>query len=132
MLQVAAIQRSENVPTNGQILREKALGFAKQLGIETFQASDSWLHAWKGRYSISFREVSGESNSVTQGVTGFWDETSLPTILSRFHLKEIYNSNEFGLFCQGLPNKTLHRKGKCSGAKHSKVILMGWQLQSAT
>ena len=59
------IQRSENIPINGTILQEKALGFAKQLNIEKFQASDGWLHAWKTRYNISFKEVSGESRSVT-------------------------------------------------------------------
>ena len=50
------IQRAEDVPINGQILREKALDFAKQLGTETFQASDSWLHAWKARYTCFFNK----------------------------------------------------------------------------
>ena len=93
---------------NSQILTEKALDFGKQLGIETFQASDGWLHAWKARYSISVREVSCESNSVTQEMTGCWKETSLPTILSRFQLNDIYNTDAFGLLYQGLPNRTLH------------------------
>ena len=75
------IQSSENIPINGTILQEKALGFAKQLNIEKFQASDGWLHAWKTRYNISFKEVSGESRSVTLEMTNAWDETSLPTIL---------------------------------------------------
>ena len=104
------IQRSANIPINDQILKEKALDFAKQLDIETFQASDGWLHAWKARYSFSFREESGESNSVTPEMIESWKGTSLPTILSRFQLKDIYNADEFGLFYQGLPNTTLHRK----------------------
>ena len=43
------IQRSENIPINGtmSMLKEKTLGFAKQLNIEKLQVSDSWLHAWK-------------------------------------------------------------------------------------
>ena len=127
------IQRSENVPINGQILKEKALDFAKQLGFETFQASDVWLHAWKVRYSISFRAVSGESNSVTQEMTRNWEETTLPTALSRFQLKDICSADEFGLFYQGLPNKTLNRKGeKCSGGKYSKVRLTGMAAASVT
>ena len=96
------IQRLENVPTNAQIL----LDFAKPLGIEKFQASDGWHYAWKVRYSISFREVSGESNSLTQAVTRYWEETSLPPKLSRFQLKDIYNAEEFGLFYQGLLDQT--------------------------
>ena len=51
------IQRSENIPINGTILQEKALGFAKQLNIETFQASDCWFHSWKTRCIISFKEI---------------------------------------------------------------------------
>ena len=126
------IQRSGNIPINGLILKEKALDFAKQLDITTFQASDSWLHSWKTRYNISFKEVSGELNSVTPEMTGSWEETSLPTILSRFEMKDIYNADEFGLFFQGLPKKTLHMKGeKCSGGKHSKVRLTGMAAASA-
>ena len=53
-------------------------------------------------------------------------ETTLPTIFSRYPLENIFNADEFGLFYQCLPNKTLHLKGgKCSGGKHSKVRLTG-------
>ena len=49
-------------------------------------------------------------------MTNAWNETSLPTILSRYKPKDICNANEFGLFYYGLPKKTLHMKGeKCSG-----------------
>ena len=41
-------------------------------------------------------------------------------------LENIFNADEFELFCQCLPNETLHLKGeKCSGAKYSKVRLTG-------
>ena len=70
---------------------------------------------------------------MTQEMTGCWKETSLPTILSRFQLKEIYNADEFRLFYQGLPNKKIHRKGKkYSGGKHNKVRLVGMAAASAT
>ena len=50
----------------------------------------------------------------------------MPTILSRYPLENIFNADEFGLFYQCLPNKTLHLKGeKCSGEKHSKTRLTG-------
>ena len=117
------IQRSENISINGTILREKALAFAKESSIEKFQASDGWLHAWKARYNISLQEVSGESRSVTPKMTNAWSETSLPKIPSRYKLKDIYNANEFSLFYQGLPKKTLHMKGeKHSDGKHSKDV----------
>ena len=59
-------------------------------------------------------------------MTAPWTETALPTILSHYPLENIVNADEFGLFYQCLPNKTLHLKGeKYSGGKHSKVCLTG-------
>ena len=122
------IQRSKN----GTILQEKAFGFAKKLIIEKFQASDGFLHAWKTRHNTSFKEVIGESRSVTPEMTNAWNETFLPTILSRYKLKDIYNADEFSLFCQGVPKKTLHMKGeKCSDGKHNKIQLTGMAATSA-
>ena len=46
-----------------------------------------------------------------------WSETSLPTLLYNYELKDVYNANEFGLFYQCVPNKS----EKCSGGKLSKV-----------
>ena len=55
-----------------------------------------------------------------------WEETTLPTILVRYQLKYIFNADEFGLFCEALPSKSLHFRGKrCSGGKHSKARLIG-------
>ena len=127
------IQRSENIPIHGKIIQEKALEFAKELNLEKFQASNGWLHSWKARYNILFKEVSGESKSVTPEMTAAWKETFLPTILSRYELKDIYNADEFGLFYQGLPKKTFHLKDeKCSGGKYRKVPLRGMAAVSAT
>ena len=55
-----------------------------------------------------------------------WNEATLPTLLSKYDLKDIFNADEFGLFYQRLPNKTYHFKGQtCSGRKNSKVRLTG-------
>ena len=75
---------------------------------------------------MSFKNISSESNAVTEEMIAPWTETMLPTILSRYPLENIFNADEFGLFYQCLPNKTLHLKGeKCSGGKHSKIRLTG-------
>ena len=42
-------KRSQKVPIDGIILKEKALEFAKTLGIKEFKASDCWLNKWKKR-----------------------------------------------------------------------------------
>ena len=78
------------------------------------------------RYGVSFKNISGESKSVTEEMTALWTETTLPTILSLYSLENIFNADEFGLFYQCLPNQTLQLKvEKCSGGKHSKIRLTG-------
>ena len=78
------------------------------------------------RYGASFKNISGESKSVTEEMTVPGTQTTLPTILSRYSLENIFNPDEFGPFYQCLPNKALHLKGKkCSRAKHSKICLTG-------
>ena len=59
-------------------------------------------------------------------MTAPWFETRLPTILSNYSLADIYNADEFGLFYQALPSKTMHFKDeKCVGGKFSKQRLTG-------
>ena len=77
--------------------------------------------------------VSGEENVVTPEMRASWSETYLPTILSKCELKDVYNADEFCLFYQALPNKSLHYKGEhCSGGNHSKVRLTRLGAGSAT
>ena len=55
-----------------------------------------------------------------------WKETVLPTIISNYDPRNVFNADEFGLFYQALLNKTLNLKGeKCSGGKNSKIRLTG-------
>lgn len=54
------------------------------------------------------------------------EEATLPTILSNYELRDIYNTDEFGLFYKALPDKSLHLKSeKCVDGNHSKVRLTG-------
>ena len=102
--------RSQNLPLSASMIQEKVVIFAKELNTENFQASDGWLRRWKERNDISFKTVSGESKSATPEMVNAWSETSLPTLLSNYDLKDIYNADEFGLFYQCLPNETYQLK----------------------
>ena len=51
-----------------------------------------------------------KSRSVTSEMTNARNETSLPTIISKYKLKDIYNADKCGFFYKGLPKKTLHMK----------------------
>ena len=125
--------RPNNIPVNGIIIKEKALSLAKSLELTDFRASDGWLDKWKQRHNVTFKAVPGEGNAITPEMTASWSETYLPTILSKYELKDIYNADEVGLFYQALPDKSLHYKGeRCNGGKHSKVRLTELAAGNAT
>ena len=46
--------RSENVPVNGVLIKEKALYLVKELTIENFQVSDGLLEKCKKRLGLIF------------------------------------------------------------------------------
>ena len=104
--------QANNLPLNGTILRKKAISYAKELGVDEFKPSNGWFDRWKSRFNVSFKAIAGEEKAVTPGMTSSWWETYLPTLLSRYDLKDIYNTDEFGLFNQALPTKTMELKGK--------------------
>ena len=80
--------------------------------------SVGWLDRWTSRHNVTFREVSGEEKSCTPDMPASWKETHLPTILSRYELKDIFKVDEFGLLYQALPSKSMHFKNeRCSGGK---------------
>ena len=57
-------------------------------------------------------------------MTAPWAETTLPTMLSKYELNQIYNADEFGLFYRAQPEKSLHLQDeRCVGGKHSKLRL---------
>ena len=61
-----------------------------------------------------------------------WKETSLPTLLSNYDLKDIYSADEFRLFHQMHPEKSLHlKKEQCIGGKESKVRMTGMAAPNA-
>ena len=104
--------RTNNLPVNRTVVKEKAISYAKELQIEGFKASNGWFERWKSRFNVSFKAIAGEEKSVTPEMTSSWWETYLPTILSRCDLTDSYNADEFGLFYQALPTKTMELKGE--------------------
>ena len=124
--------RSQNVPLSASMIQEKAVIFAKELSTKNFQAPDGWLQRWKERDNILHKTVSEESKSVTSKMVNVWSETSLPTLLTNYDLKDIYNADEFGHFYQCFLNKTYQLKSeKCYGRKLSKIRITGMAAANA-
>ena len=68
------------------------------MNAENFKALDGWLDCWKKRFNVSFKRVSGESNACPDEMIAPWEQTTLPTILSKYDLDQICNTDKFGLF----------------------------------
>lgn len=112
--------RTQNFPLGGNILREKAEDFGKQLGYTEFKASSGWFENFKKRNNVSFHKICGESGSVTEDVCQEWVKTLSP-ILKQYDPKNVFNADETGLFFKCLPDKTMSIKGEpCHGGKRSK------------
>ena len=55
---------------------------------------------------IDYSRLFPRRGNITPEMVNAWSETSLPTLLSNYDLKDIYNADELGLFYQSLLNKT--------------------------
>ena len=96
------------------------------MNVENLKASDGWPDRWKKRFNVSFKTVFGESNACTDEMVVPWEQTTLPTILSKYDLNQISNADKYGLFYRAHPNKSLYLKNKnCVGGKHSELRLTG-------
>ncbi|GFU97726.1 tigger transposable element-derived protein 6 [Trichonephila clavipes] len=114
--------RGQNIPMGGSLLKEKAKAFAKELGIE-FSASEGWLTNFKKRDGIVFKKMCGESSSVDINVCSKW-QNSLSDLIKEYEPRNIFNTDETGLFFKCLPEKTFtFKKEKCHRGKHSKERL---------
>lgn len=104
------------------MLQEKSLDFARQLNVTgDFKESLGWLQKFKARHGITGRTVCGESASVDVTSVEHWKKDVLPTIIKDYALRDIYNTDETGLFFNLLPSKTLAEKSDpCFGGKKSK------------
>ncbi|GFV57194.1 tigger transposable element-derived protein 4 [Trichonephila clavipes] len=106
----------------GSLLKKKPKAFAKELGIE-FSASVKWLINFKKRNGIVFKKMCGESSSVDINVCSKW-QNSLLYLIKEYEPRNIFNTDETGLFFKCLPEKTFtFKKEKCHGGKHSKERL---------
>ena len=71
----------------------------------------------------------GEVGDVTEEMTAVWYDEVLPNILQLFHEKDIFNTDEAGLFWKLLPDTThTFKYRRCVGGRKSKeriTILIG-------
>lgn len=113
--------RSRCIPVNGILLRKRAEQLALILGADEFKCSEGWLNRFKSRHGITFKCISGESDSVDDGVVADWVGESLPALLAGYEPRNVFNADESGLFYKLKPGRTYCFAGDpCHGGKRLK------------
>lgn len=56
--------RAANKPVTGPILQQQARQEALTMGINNFEASNGWLHKFKGRWNLTTLKMTGEEPAV--------------------------------------------------------------------
>ena len=70
---------SRRINLSGPLIKEKALKFAQDLGVESFKASNEWLESFKHRHNIVMGTMSGERGDVSNDTVNDW-KSKLPTV----------------------------------------------------
>jgi hypothetical protein len=87
-------------------IQARALREAEIRGISGFSASDGWFRNWRRRYEIGASiRLYGEAGDVDVGAI----EPAMRDLrvqLANYHLKNIFNMDETGLFYRAMPART--------------------------
>lgn len=121
LLKWMKVQRSEDFPVSGPLLKVQAEKLAAQLGYAGFACSNGWIDRFKNRHGISFGKICGEAKSANMADITTWMKEKWPGIKEGYANEDIYNADETGLFYNVTPQYTFKFKGeKCVGGKLSK------------
>ncbi|XP_053406646.1 tigger transposable element-derived protein 4-like [Mercenaria mercenaria] len=111
------------INVSGPLLKERALKYAQDLGVNDFKASNGWLESFLKRNNIVFKTMSGERGDVDKTVVQDWKD-KLPSLCEGYEPENIFNMDETGLFYRDSTKSTYFKKGEdCSGGKRSKERL---------
>lgn len=108
-------ERRKGTPLSGPIIKEKAIKLHEKLGrdLETFSASEGWLHKWKLRHGIRHVVIAGEKLSADDNAAKEFVD-SFEKLVTEQNLvpEQVYNVDETGLNYKMLPKTTLAAKNE--------------------
>jgi hypothetical protein len=111
----------DNLTVQTFLLQEKASKIGLNLGIENFTCGDGWIQRFKRRHNIVSGTKSGEASDVKLEDVEDWLLKKWPQLRKGYEDKDIFNTDETGLFYKCIPASSLRFKAeKCIGGKLSK------------
>ena len=94
--------------------------FANQFNHAEFKQS-GFLQNFKKRHGIIGKVISGESESSDPAVCDLWRTVTLPKLLEKYSLIDVFNADELALFYRAIPTRSLtYTKENCKGGKMVK------------
>ena len=78
--------------------------FAKDLGFETWEATNGFLHRFCMQYGVLFKSITGESLDCPD-YAQFMEEVLTP-LLMQYEQQDVYNADETSLYHKCLPDRT--------------------------
>ncbi|XP_065222127.1 tigger transposable element-derived protein 6-like [Planococcus citri] len=113
--------RDKNYHIDGPTIQAQSQIIAKELNIEDFSASNGWLHRFRLRHNISHRKNSKKVENVSEEyvessqnndsseecveMSSSWIEDTLPSIISGFTPRDVFNADECALFFKLMPDQ---------------------------
>lgn len=88
------------------LLREQAVKYAKEMGLDSFAASKGWLQNLKKRAQIKQYAFHGEAGSA-DSINAAISQSTCSVLFRNDSAEDIYNADETGLFWKSLPSRTL-------------------------
>jgi Tc5 transposase DNA-binding domain/DDE superfamily endonuclease len=113
--------QANDVEFTGPILLEKASKFAKALGYTEFRGSSGWLSNFRKRHGfLSRNNVEGQDSK--DMMEKFWREQVFTPLLQKYPAKDIFFTDETGLFFCTQPGNSLTLKHeKCVDGSNSST-----------
>lgn len=129
LLRFCRLAREKNVPVTHEIVREKALQYAKLAGpaaASNFTASNGFLNKFFSRHNLVSVVQHGEAGSVNMDTIP-QIRADMKTKLAPYAPEDIYNMDEFAFNYAKYPNRTMAfaSEGRVSGHKEDKARLTG-------
>lgn len=125
-------KKQDNQIINGVALQNKALELARDLGYESFRASNGWLAKFVKRHGISFKEDKNECRSKSKkrqtanNLNTNLDEWSkiLSSVIDKYPEGDIFSAVQTGLFFSTTPDEASYFLEKtCASGTLSKERL---------
>ncbi|GBN58476.1 hypothetical protein AVEN_187354-1 [Araneus ventricosus] len=102
--------RSQNAPISWNVLKEKSLEFANELGESSFVTSNGCLQRFNSKHKLSFKKLCGVAADFYSSSLKERKELVLRDILERYESSNVFNVDGCGLFLSDLSGQNFVSK----------------------